>query len=145
MTKTTRRKTAAAPTKHRGEDAAPSLRPLVGARMYSVWLDMLKQLVPHGRTHRLSVFVAGCLQYAAGRASEKWGTKMPPDGTAAQTLLYAWESGPEEAESTVSRLAERLLRDAGVRFRRVNHRGQEYSIADDAASEFVRWEDMPRE
>jgi len=145
MTKRTRHRTAAARTKHRREDAAPSLRPLVGARVYSVWLDMLKQLVPHGRTHRLSVFVAGCLQYAAGRASERWGTKMPPDGTAAQTLLSAWESGPEEAESTVSRLVERLFLDAGVRFRRVNHHGQEYSIADDAASEFMRWEDMPWE
>jgi hypothetical protein len=137
MVKTTRPKTPTR-TKRRGEDAAPSMRPLVGARVYAVWLDMLRQLVPHGRTHRLSVFVASCLQYAAGQASEKWGTKAPPDGTAAQTLLYACESGPEEAESTVSRLAERLLHDAGVRFRRVNHRGQEYSIADDAASEFVR-------
>jgi hypothetical protein len=70
---------------------------------------------------------------------------MPPDGTAAQTLLYALESGPEEAESAVSRLAERLLCDAGVRFWRVNHHGQEYSIADDAGSEFGRWEDMPWE
>jgi hypothetical protein len=71
MTNKTRCRTAGAGAKTRGEDAAPGLRPLVKERVYSVWLDMLKQLVPQGRTHRLSVFVAGCLQYAVGRAGEK--------------------------------------------------------------------------
>jgi hypothetical protein len=38
-----------------------------------------------------------------------------------------------------------LFRDPSVRFRRVNRRGDAYSIAEDAASEFLRWEDMPWE
>jgi hypothetical protein len=130
----------------RRADPVPSLRPLVGARVYTVWLDMLRQLVPHGRTHRLSVLVASFLQYAAVRASEKWGTREPRAGSAAAVLQQAWEGGdPEEAEPTVCGLAERLLRDAGVRFQRVNHRGQQYSIAEDAASEFMRWDNMPWE
>jgi len=107
---------------------------------------MLRRLVPHGRTHRLSVVVAGFLQYAAALAAEKWGTRQPPDGSAAALLLEASEGGdPEQTESTMCALAEHLLRDAGVRFQRVNHRGQQYSIAEDAASEFARWEDMPWE
>jgi hypothetical protein len=38
-----------------------------------------------------------------------------------------------------------MFRDAGVNFRRVNRRGDPYSIAEDAANEFMRWEDMPWE
>jgi hypothetical protein len=47
--------------------------------------------------------------------------------------------------ATICSLAEQMFRDAGVRFRRVNRRGDAYSIAEDAASEFLRWEDMPWE
>ena len=38
---------------------------LVGNEVYSTWIKMLKSLVPSGRTERLSVLVAGMLQYAA--------------------------------------------------------------------------------
>jgi hypothetical protein len=144
MTKATRRPTAKPKAVRR--DNTPSLRPLVGVRVYNVWRDMLRRLVPHGRTHRLSILVASCLQYAAERASERWRTDQPPEGSAAALLLDAWQGeDPEIAESTVCVLAERLLRDAGVGFKRTNHRGQQYSIAEDAASEFLRWENMPWE
>jgi hypothetical protein len=124
----------------------PSLRAVVGARVYNVWLEMLRRLVPHGRTHRLSILVASCLQYAAELAGEKWRIHEPPAGSAASILLEARQGGdPDQAESAVSVLAERLLEDAGVRFKRVNRRGQQYSIADDAAIEFLRWENPPWE
>ena len=144
MAKRTRHTSRKAAPRRQG--ALPSIRTLVGARTYAVWLDMLRRLVPDGRTHRLSILVASFLQYVAQVASEKWGSQQPPEGTAAALLLEALEGGdPEETESTICALAEHLLRDAGVRFQRVNHRGQQYSIAEDAASEFVRWEDMPWE
>lgn len=123
-----------------------SMRSVVGARTYSVWLEMLRRLVPQGRTHRLSIPVASFLQYAAELASEKWQNQQPPEGTPAALLLEAFEGGdPEETESSICSLAEHLLREAGVRYRRSNHRGQEYSIAQDAASEFIRWDDLPWE
>ena len=40
---------------------------LVGKEMYSSWILMLKNLVPRGRTHRLSTVIAGMLYYASGR------------------------------------------------------------------------------
>jgi len=33
------------------------VKSVVGAKTYSVWLDLLRCLVPHGRTHRLSVLL----------------------------------------------------------------------------------------
>jgi hypothetical protein len=44
---------------------------VVGSKNYSVWLGMLKLLVPSGRTHRLSVVVASMLQMAYEIAQEK--------------------------------------------------------------------------
>jgi hypothetical protein len=144
MTKTGGR--ASARIKVVKRDNTASLRPLVGTRVYNVWVDMLRRLVPHGRTHRLSILVASCLQYAAESASKKWGTREPPEGSAAALLLDAWQGGdPDAAEASIGELAERLFRDAGVGFKRRNHRGQQYSIAADAVSEFMRWENLPWE
>jgi len=47
------------------------LQEVVGAKVYGVWMDMLKRLVPSGRTHRLSVVVASMLQYAQDLAHKK--------------------------------------------------------------------------
>ena len=41
-----------------------SLKSLVGAKTYKVWVDMVQSLVPHGRTHRLAPLVAGMLHHA---------------------------------------------------------------------------------
>ena len=50
-----------------------SLKQIVGQKIYTVWVEMLRQLVPDGRTHRLAPLVAGMLQYAANIAYEKYG------------------------------------------------------------------------
>ena len=42
---------------------------VVGAGTYAVWVRMLSELVPDGRTHRLSVMLAGMLRYAAAIAA----------------------------------------------------------------------------
>ncbi len=124
----------------------PNLRDIVGDAVYTVWLDMLRRLVPDGRTHRLSKLVAAFMQYAAYMAFDKWGQQEPPTGTAASLLLRIWESGTsEEAELIACNFAESLFRDAGVRYQRVNYKGYKYSIAEDAAIECVRWEEMPWE
>lgn len=47
------------------------IKDVVGVKIYNVWIDMLKRLVPNGRTHRLSVVVGGMLQFTYEVASEK--------------------------------------------------------------------------
>ena len=130
----------------RVQQTTPGIREIVGERIYADWMDMLRRLVPHGRTHRLSVLVAAFLQYAGYLAYEKMKKQKQPEESAAALLFKAWEGGyPEESESIVCSFAESLFRDAGVRYMRVNHKGQKYSIAEDAVFEFIKWEDMPWE
>jgi hypothetical protein len=42
---------------------------VVGADTYAVWVRMISELVPNGRTHRLAVMLAGMLRYAAAIAA----------------------------------------------------------------------------
>jgi hypothetical protein len=42
----------------------PSLKNLVDKNTYDIWVKMLRLLGPDGRTQRISVLVAGMLQYA---------------------------------------------------------------------------------
>lgn len=122
-----------------------TLKPLVGARTYGVWVEMLSQLVPHGRTHRLGPFVAGMLHYSSAVAYEKFGDS-PPEGSAAEALLVAAETGDiEEAAEHLETVVNALFEDAGVDATRTSSRGDEYSIAENAIMEFVKWYDMPWE
>ena len=123
----------------------PSLKPLVGARTYNVWVEMLRVLVPESRTHRLAPVVAGMLQFAAGVASEKFGDE-PKEGSLAELLLN--EERPEEprgSDSELGRYIATLFSDAGVKHDRVSVRGDRYSIIDSAICEFANWYNMPWE
>jgi hypothetical protein len=121
-----------------------SLEPLVGEKTYSVWVDMLKQLVPNGRTHRLSVVTAGMLQYASQVAAQKSGNN-PKEGSVEASLIYADELDEEEGTAELSDLIERLFDDAKVPYRRRSSRGTEYSIIDETMMEYFHWQDMPWE
>ena len=122
-----------------------SLQEIVGKETHTVWVEMLRQLVPEGRTHRLAPLVAGMLQYASTLAYEKYGDN-PEEGSAAQILLEASEAyDPEEALELLSELVQGLFEDAGVKFRRTSSRGDDYSIAESAIYEFIHWHDMPWE
>jgi len=63
-----------------------SLQDVVGQETYSVWVNMLRILVPDGRTHRLAPLVAGMLQYALAVSEEESGEE-PDDDSVAQSLL----------------------------------------------------------
>ena len=120
------------------------IKNVVGAKVYNVWVDMLKRLVPHGRTHRLSVVVGGMLQYAYEMASEK------AESNSNAKKLYdnfqaAYECSDEEYVDEIIDIIEKLFEDAGVRYNRHSSRGESYSIAEEAAYEFLRWENMPWE
>ncbi len=100
---------------------------------------MLKELVPHGRTHRLAVVVASMLQYASVQDTKK--------GRAVAELLQGANEDGEYGDTSgkVEKLVERLFKDAKVKYKRTSSRGQSYSIIDGAIEEFVAWDSMPWE
>jgi hypothetical protein len=120
------------------------MKEVVGAKIYNVWLDMLKSLVPHGRTHRLSVMVAGMLQYAQEVAYKKAESNSKARKLA-ESFESAFESSDEEYLDKIIEIVENLFEDAGVRYKRKNRKGESYSIAEEAAYEFLNWENMPWE
>jgi len=120
------------------------IKAVTGSRVYSVWIDMLKRLVPYGRTHRLSVLVAGMLQYAYELAHAKASSNSK-----ARKLMeifeHTFESPDGEDIKKVVEIAESLFNDAEVKYKRRNRRGEIYSIAEEAAHEFLSWDSMPWE
>jgi hypothetical protein len=122
-----------------------SLEEVVGKEIYSIWIDMLRRLTPEGRTHRLSVVVAGMLQYAYLIAAENQDDE-DDESSVAQALLDSGDGGdPEEVADYLHDIVDRLFKDAGVRHKRTSARGEDYSIAESALEEYVSWFDMPWE
>lgn len=115
---------------------------LVGSDVYSVWLRMLKELVPSGRTHRLAVLVAGMLQYACCCQ-----IKASKENTAFKLLDQSAEIGMDydDQGKLIIPLIEQIFKDSGVKWKRKNARGRSYSIAEQSLDEFLRWEFMPWE
>ena len=124
------------PTKSR------SLRDVVGKETYSVWVDMLRELVPDGRTHRLSVVIAGLLHYAIAIA-EKFDEHELKEDSVALSLINANEIDPDGIKDELHDVVKRLFKDAGVTFDRVSKRGEPYSVADQAYNELFSWYDYP--
>jgi len=125
--------------------SARTFSSVVSAQTYSVWLEMLHALVPDGRTHRLSIVVAGMLRHALDIAVARFGEPAPERSAAASLIQAAQEADPEQVADQIGDLVERLFRDAKVAGRRVNARGDEYSILDSAIQEFASWYAMPWE
>jgi hypothetical protein len=125
-------------------EANNMINDVVGLKNYNVWMEMLKRLVPYGRTHRLSVVVAGMLQVTHMIAQEK-----EKSNAKAKKLSAIFESAYEHEEESglkpFLKVTEQLFKDAGVRFKRLNSRGEGYSIAADAVYQFLNWEAMPWE
>ena len=118
---------------------------VVGEDTYTVWVRMLKALVPHGRTHRLSVVLAGMLQYAASVA-EPDRDEAEDDRSLASSLSQATEVGdPSEVEDLIHDAVVQLFKDAKAPLERTSARGARYSIAEEAYTEFIHWYDMPWE
>ena len=118
-----------------------SLQQVVGSVTYTTWVDMLRRLVPNGRTHRLAPLVAGMLQYATLLAND-----MNNEEPVVQRLQEAAEAyDPEEAKPLLLPVIDQLFADAGVSYQRTNARGRGYSIADEIIYEYVQWYDMPWE
>ena len=123
----------------------PLLASVVGHEIYAAWVEMLRALVPHGRTHRLAVVVAGMLQYAVAVASDKPRRRAAASSPAATLLRSVDDLDPGTDECELSGHVDRLFRDAGVSAERVNARWEAYSIAAAAITVFVSWENTLRE
>jgi hypothetical protein len=120
-----------------------SLQDVVGKETYAVWMDMLRELVPEGRTHRLSVVVAGMLLYAVDKAMQIKHINEE-EHSVGMSLIDANEAGdPEAIKELIHDVVDRLFRDAGVKYERVSRRGEPYSIADEIYNEFSSWYDYP--
>src|SRR3989304_1375386 len=120
------------------------IRDVVGSKNYSVWLELLRRIVPDGRTHRLSVVVAGILQVAYELAQEK-----EESNAKARQLFSIFECACEHDEENgiepLLKITEQIFKDAGVGFKRVNRKGEGYSIAEEAVYQFLNWDAMPWE
>jgi hypothetical protein len=119
-----------------------SLQEVVGKETYAVWVDMLRELVPDGRTHRLSALLAGMLQYALAIA-EKLDEDELEEDSVALSLINANEMGSDEIKDELHDVVKRLFKDAGVTFDRVSKRVEPHSVVDEAYNEFVIWYDYP--
>jgi len=119
-----------------------SLQDVVGKETYTVWVDMLRKLVPDGRTHRLSVVIAGMLHYATAIA-ENFDEDELEEGSVASSLINADEMDPDQIKEELHDVVKKLFRDADVAFDRVSKRGDPYSVADEAYNEYFSWYDYP--
>ena len=118
-----------------------SLQDVVGKETYSVWVDMLRELVPEGRTHRLSVVVAAMLEYAIGK-SLQIKNRNEEDHSVAMSLIDTTDTGdPENIKRLIHDVVDKLFKDAGVEYERVSKRGERYSIANEIYNEFSSWYD----
>jgi hypothetical protein len=119
-----------------------SLQDVVGKETYSVWVDMLRELVPDGRTHRLSVVIAGMLLYVDKSMQIKH--RNEEEHSVAMSLIDASDtSDPDAIKELIHDIVDRLFKDAGVEYERISKRGEHYSIADEIYNEFSSWYDYP--
>ena len=120
------------------------IKAVVGAKVYDVWLDMIRRLVPGGRTHRISVVVAGMLQYALEISHEKEDSnaKAKKLSELFELVFDYYDDG--DIDPAIE-LAEKLFMDADANYERVSSKGDSYSIAEEAVREFLAWENMPWE
>jgi len=120
-----------------------SLQEVVGKETYTVWVDMLRELVPDGRTHRLSVVVAGMLQYALDKAMKIKRRNEEEHSVAMSLIDSADTADPDHIKVLIHDVVDRLFKDAGVEYKRVSKRGENYSVADEIYNEFSGWFDYP--
>jgi signal-transduction protein with cAMP-binding, CBS, and nucleotidyltransferase domain len=120
-----------------------SLEDIVGKETYEVWVDMLRELVPSGRTHRLCVVVAGMLQYALEKAMLIKNINKEEHSLAMSLIDASDTSDTEQIAELIHDAVHRLFKDAGVKYERVSKGGEEYSVIHEAYREFSCWFEYP--
>jgi hypothetical protein len=92
--------------------AKRSLSVVVGKETYTVWVNMLRELVPDGRTHRLSVVVASMLQYALTVADSKHDEELADDSVEQSLLAVAEVGDPSKVADLLHDVTTQLFKDA---------------------------------
>lgn len=116
---------------------------LVGAKSYAVIHDILTTIGRDSRTERISVVIAGFLRYALEKASAN-----PADEGVAAALINLEEdphSEDEKYHDKVLQLIDEICAEAKMQNFKTSARGVDYSIAEQALSEYCRWYNMPWE
>lgn len=118
---------------------------IIGEQFFLLFMNLLKEIGPDARTHRISVVIASILRFAVNR--------LPPDcedGSLAQALLMLDEEpylAHEESDecNMVFDLIEGLCNETGMMNLRESARGADYSIAEHVILEYAAWFNMPWE
>lgn len=118
------------------------LKDIIGEDEYTAFLNLLKEIGPDSRTHRISVVIAGLLRFARSRVPEDF-----EDSNLATALVVLDEEPYTEGEDyeTLKELIGLLCRKAGMRNERVSSRGDSYTIAEHVLYEYTKWYNMPWE
>ncbi|WP_186647102.1 hypothetical protein [Fluviispira vulneris] len=98
---------------------------------------MIKTLVPYGRTHRISVVVAGMLHYALDQTYLKKQESNP----FGKILQKSYEN--DEPHEELFSAIKLLFKKAKVEYTRKNYKGEKFCIIENSLEEFIRWESMP--
>lgn len=115
------------------------LRDCVDQQTYQVWVDMLRLLGPSGRTQRISVLVAGMLQYAYELSMKNDKDEI------VEYMIAAFEGGYEETQELLFPMVKSLFKDASLGWEKINSKGQKYNLIESALDQLFRWHDMPWE
>jgi hypothetical protein len=121
------------------------LKNIIGNKSYSALLEMLKEIGPDARTHRISVVIGAMLRLALNKCIIDG-----LDNKICEALVIFDEEPYLVAERTdeyevLSDLIDSLCREAGIVNYRESARGESYSIAENSISEYTSWYNMPWE
>jgi hypothetical protein len=118
---------------------------IIGSNSYTVLLDMMKEIGPEARTHRISVVIGAMLRFALNKC-----IISGLDDKICQALVTIDEEPYLVAERSdeyevLSDLIDNLCREAGMTNYRQSARGESYTIAEIAIAEYASWYNMPWE
>ena len=118
---------------------------IIGEQKFKSFLELLKNIGPDARTHRISVVIASILRFAVNQ--------LPPDcdhGTLSQALITLDEEpylAHEQSDEykLVYDVIDKLCIESGMQNERESSRGESYSIAENVILEYAAWYNMPWE
>jgi len=124
------------------EDKLDEFRQIIGEGLFGSFLELLTEIGPGSRTHRISVVIAGILRFALGKTTDDY-----EKGSLAEALVVLDEEPYSDGEEyrRVVELIDHMCQESGMTNYRATTRGSEYSIAENAIAEYCRWYNMPWE
>jgi len=76
------------------EDKLDEFRQIIGEGLFSSFLELLTEIGPDSRTHRISVVIAGILRFALGKTTDDY-----EKGSLAEALVVLERSHIQTAKS----------------------------------------------